>query len=555
MIAQAAATDRRPASGIATATARRNPAGPGLLTLQRTAGNRAVTALLGPHGSRPAAVQRCGPVPPERCGCHGDPAKDDIADQQAGQQTTIQGSWLDDVGDAANAAWDSARATGSRAGQAVGGAWDSAKGLAAGAATAVGDAASSAWEAGSTAVDDAAGWASSGVAAAGRSASGVVGSVAAVAQGTLLRPGTTGGAVATVQQLLSAVVPGAPHSGVFDAGTAAAVRAFQAARGLAVDGIVGPRTLQALTSGATLLGEVRSSVPSFGPDQVAILRGLHARPGALTATVAGAGPGPLLPTGGGGRPAGGAQRSACAYQPCPPGEEVPATPDISASAERCIQAHYRAEHPGSTVSSNREYLSLTGRDPREKDALDCLRRHFTAKSGTHPGEPDIWDFTNNTMYEVTTRSGAAFRKGKLAAELLLANKIAAERECGGQLYGPGDWAPVGPCISLGGTGAFMSVRNEGGVLVYTPMRRKQQKQEQEQDLPATDKEQTERLKEKLATVALAAGIALAVLLVIVLCVIGVLTAPAWLPAVLAGLGLTAIIALVVGSHESTSSTA
>jgi peptidoglycan hydrolase-like protein with peptidoglycan-binding domain len=433
--------------------------------------------------------------------------------------------------------------------------------MAGGAATAVGDAASSAWNTGTAAVGGAVSSASTGVTSAGRATSEVVNNVASVAQGALLRPGTTGGAVATIQKLLSSVSPGVPLSGVFDAGTGVAVKAFQAAQGLSADGVVGPKTLQALNA-ATLITKVRSSVPSFSPEQVAILRRLHAggtaaKPGDMTAATVGAVP--LPPTVASGQSTGAGQGggTACAYQQCPAGEEIPATPDISSSAERCIQAHYRSEHSGSTVSSNKDYVFLTGRDPREKDALNCMRKHFTAKSGTHPGEPDIWDFTNNTMYEVTTKNGAAFRKPKLVAELVLANKIAADRECGGQFYGPGNWAPAGPCISLGGTGAFMSVRNEAGVLIYTPFRPK--KKEQEQEVPATDKkkqdELEEKLKQQLATLALAAAITLAVALVIVLIVIGVITAPAWVPAVLAGLGLAAVIALVAGLHDSPASAA
>ena len=69
------------------------------------------------------------------------------------------------------------------------------------------------------------------------------------------------------------------------------------------------------------------------------------------------------------------------------------------------------------------------------------------------------------MYEITTESGRAFRVGKLAAELALANYLTAPAECGGLLFTPGDWVPPGSCYWIGGD-LFISVRNDQGVLVY-----------------------------------------------------------------------------------------
>ncbi|WP_322769676.1 peptidoglycan-binding domain-containing protein [Frankia sp. Cr1] len=621
MVVRGSTLDKVPESSAFARPKRRSSDAPGLLELQRAAGNRAAAALLGPRSIPRGLVQHRDPLAVQRCECqdrqpaedHGElPAQRSVAPDQidataapatlgaphrrvtaavspsqllalqrgAGNVAVasrpglraapgatcqkeplqhVQRSWLDDAEIAAGDAWDAAKEAGSQAGNAVRGAWDSAKEGVSDAAAAVGDTASSAWNAGANAVGDAVDSATSAGAAAGQAATGVVNGVASVAHGAVLTPGTTGAAVTAVQQLLSAAVPGIPLSGVVDAATTAAARAFQAAQGLSADGIVGPKTLEALTAGPSLLAQVRASLPTFSAEQIAMMsrmqaaggiagdaRGDITKPGLIPVVT------PTLP--GGGRPG---NATACGNQPCPPGDEITATPDISSSAERCIQAQYRTDHPASTVSSNKEYVFLTGRDSREKEALDCLRSNFTAKSGTHPGEPDIWDFTNNTMYEVTTKNGAPFRKGKIAAELLLANKIAADPECGGQFYGPGDWVPAGPCISLGGTDAFMTVANESGILVYTPFRRKKQKQkqEQEQEHPTTDeeKEKEEKLRRQLATIALAVGITLAVALVIVLVVVGVLTAPAWLPVVLAGLGATAVIALIASMHESTSS--
>lgn len=166
----------------------------------------------------------------------------------------------------------------------------------------------------------------------------------------------------------------------------------------------------------------------------------------------------------------------CSVSPCPdPAEEEPAVYPVWKQAELCIQSKYKESHGGNTIGVNKEWLTLVGRDPAERQALECLRRNFTAKSGMSPGEPDLWDFSNRTMYEITTRSGAAFRKGKLQAEIALANSLTGTAECGGTLYSPGDWAPPGPCLYIG-EGLWAHVVNEGGVLVYTALRQGRKKE-------------------------------------------------------------------------------
>jgi peptidoglycan hydrolase-like protein with peptidoglycan-binding domain len=63
----------------------------------------------------------------------------------------------------------------------------------------------------------------------------------------LLRVGSSGPAVGWLQESLAALgFLDGPASGIFDETTDAAVRAFQAQRGLGVDGTVGPRTKLAL---------------------------------------------------------------------------------------------------------------------------------------------------------------------------------------------------------------------------------------------------------------------------------------------------------------------
>jgi hypothetical protein len=167
---------------------------------------------------------------------------------------------------------------------------------------------------------------------------------------------------------------------------------------------------------------------------------------------------------------------ACVAAPCPPAlVSIPAVYPFYEAAEKCIQDLYAGSHPakrGVSLSFNKDWLNLTGVG-KEKLALGCLRGeetpgagpNFTAKSGMYAGEPDIWDFRNQTMYEITTRSGAAFRVGKLAAELALANKICGPARCGGLLFDAGTWVPPSGCFAIGLDMYFTAV-NDRGVIIY-----------------------------------------------------------------------------------------
>lgn len=72
---------------------------------------------------------------------------------------------------------------------------------------------------------------------------------AAAGSSPILRRGARGDAVRTLQGLLRERGASIPVSGSFSARTADAVRAFQRSAGLAVDGVVGPRTWSALRGG------------------------------------------------------------------------------------------------------------------------------------------------------------------------------------------------------------------------------------------------------------------------------------------------------------------
>lgn len=169
---------------------------------------------------------------------------------------------------------------------------------------------------------------------------------------------------------------------------------------------------------------------------------------------------------------------ACVNTPCPPlAVSVDAFFPRYEAAEKCIQTEYARTHPASkagiSLSYNAEWQHLTGGTRNEVMALNCLRGletpgagpNFTARSGMFAAAPDIWDFRNQTMYEITTAKGAAVRIGKLKAEIALANRICSPADCGGLQFMTGPWAPNAGCYALGGD-LYFSAFNTQGVIVY-----------------------------------------------------------------------------------------
>ena len=177
---------------------------------------------------------------------------------------------------------------------------------------------------------------------------------------------------------------------------------------------------------------------------------------------------------------------------------------IYAIAEQCLQERYRQEgHQANTLGFNKSWRSLNGKDPAERAALRCLYTDFVGKSGMWPGEPDIWDFSNRTMYEITTPSGVAFRIPKLAAELVNATKIASPMECGGTSYFAGNWVPRSTCYLLGEWGdtcaLYMEILgNESGVLVYQPLLKCSNKDEQEAKAGALAEKRRDKARKRRA---------------------------------------------------------
>ena len=175
----------------------------------------------------------------------------------------------------------------------------------------------------------------------------------------------------------------------------------------------------------------------------------------------------------------------CSASPCPPAPiPLPSFPPTPQQAELCLQEQYAATHPnakqGISLGFNLGWTVLTGKDLPERQALTCLKGgttakagpHFTAKHGMYAAQPDIWDFANRTMYEVTTMGQVPFKSGltgKLAAQISLANDITGVPECGGLMFSPGNWVPSGPC-SLLPSGLYIQTVNTNGVLVYTVLK-------------------------------------------------------------------------------------
>jgi hypothetical protein len=157
-------------------------------------------------------------------------------------------------------------------------------------------------------------------------------------------------------------------------------------------------------------------------------------------------------------------RAACAEAFCPPVEfPVPAYGVIWQQAERCLQDKYIEAHPRNTVGTATSWVGLTGKNPHEQATIDFFRSHYTGKgfkpkkdpqnvfpdseleregSRQRQAEPDIFDFTDQVILEITTPAGVPYRAQKIVWEVELANKLMFESGIGGkQLWMPGFWQP------------------------------------------------------------------------------------------------------------------
>jgi hypothetical protein len=182
---------------------------------------------------------------------------------------------------------------------------------------------------------------------------------------------------------------------------------------------------------------------------------------------------------------------ACADVTCPPVEfPIPAYGVIWQEAERCLQERYAEEHRGNTIGFNGNWAGLIGKTPHEQQAIDFFRSHFTAKGYKPKGEteftdktleregakqrqaePDIIDFTQQTIMEITTPAGVPYRAGKVIWEAGLATQLMDESRIGSPvLWQPGWWRPS-PCYQMPGTGGkgFYRAWSQGGVLTYLPV--------------------------------------------------------------------------------------
>jgi hypothetical protein len=186
-------------------------------------------------------------------------------------------------------------------------------------------------------------------------------------------------------------------------------------------------------------------------------------------------------------------RSACAAAVCPPVEfPVPAYGVIWQEAERCLQDRYKDEHPGNTIGFGTSWVGLTGKNMHENATIDHFRSHYTGKgfkpkkdpqnafpdkeleregSRQRQAEPDIFDFTDQVILEITTPAGVPYRAQKIVWEVAEATELMMASGIGGkQLWMPGFWQPK-PCYTMPGSNAkgYYRAWNQGGVLTYLPV--------------------------------------------------------------------------------------
>ena len=161
-------------------------------------------------------------------------------------------------------------------------------------------------------------------------------------------------------------------------------------------------------------------------------------------------------------------------------------------AEDCLQDRYQDAYGSHTVGRNKNWAGLTGKPgTNEPETLECFRSHYTALGYKPKGkkevpverqgaaqpqaEPDIFNFTNKTIMEVTTPNGLGYRTRKLAQEVELATKLSHGCDIvAPNQWSAGTWNPQ-PCYQVVGAGAslagklFFRVWRVGGVLVYMPV--------------------------------------------------------------------------------------
>jgi hypothetical protein len=167
-------------------------------------------------------------------------------------------------------------------------------------------------------------------------------------------------------------------------------------------------------------------------------------------------------------------------------------------AESCLQDQYKKSFPNSTVGFNKHWVGLIGKNPREQATIDCFRSHYSAKgfesdearrrrgsqrdipverqgSAQPQAEPDIFDFTNLKIMEITTPSGVPYRSMKIDWEVDEATKLMHACNIGGRnQWSTGFWEPE-PCYQVIGAGPslagklFFRTWRIGGILVYVPV--------------------------------------------------------------------------------------
>ncbi|WP_050587379.1 DUF4157 domain-containing protein [Mesorhizobium sp. LSJC269B00] len=161
------------------------------------------------------------------------------------------------------------------------------------------------------------------------------------------------------------------------------------------------------------------------------------------------------------------QRSCSSVPTYPVGaQEINSDNTLGSMAEICLRNSYQTSHHGNCIGFGNEWRFVTCSHPTDRSDHAGFVRHSVAKSGMYLAQHDIIDFTNASIYEITTHKNKRARRVRLDVNVNLATSIGQQES--GRFWSAGRWVPS-PVYQMG-PGLYMEVSNEGGLLLYRLLR-------------------------------------------------------------------------------------